>query len=91
MKYAGAWLGLLLITALAVAVVFLPAWLIQPFAPQTQQDLDVSFQLRNWSPIVTLVCTVAAILLTVFIWLNARHWFGKAPVVILILVVVVFT
>jgi hypothetical protein len=91
MKYAGAWLGLLLITALAVAVVFLPAWLIQPFAPQTQQDLDVSFQLRNWSPIVTLACTVAAILLTVFIWLNTRQWFGKAPVVILILVVVVFT
>ena len=91
MKYVGAWFGLLLVAGVAIAVVFTPAWLIQPFAPQTQRDLDISFLLRSWSPIVTLVCTLAAILLAVFIWLHSRRLIGKAPVILPILVVLLFT
>jgi len=90
-KYSSAWLSLMLVAVIAAAVVFIPAWLIQPFAPQTQRDLDISFLLRSWSPLVTLVCTLVAILLAVFIWLHSRRWFAKAPVILPILVVLLFT
>ena len=91
MKYAVAWLGILLIAAVAVTVVFIPAWLIQPFAPQTQRDLDVSFLLKSWSPTVTLVCTMGAILLAVFIWLNSRRWVGKIALALPLIVLLLFT
>lgn len=91
MKYAGAWLGILLVVALAATIVIIPAWLIQPFAPQTQRDLDTSFFFRNWSPTVTLLATLLALLLATYIWINSRRWFGKIALVGPLVIVLLFT
>ena len=90
-KYILAWLGIVLVSAIASIVVIAPAWLIQPFAPQTQRDLDISFFLRNWSPIFTLVGAFAVVLLAVFIWRNSRRWFAKVLIIAPLAIVLLFT
>ena len=86
-----AWLVLLLITAITVAVVFTPAWLIQPFAAQTARAIEVSYILRSWSPWLTIVFALAAVGLAVFIWRNAKRWYRAAPVVIPLAIIFLFT
>jgi hypothetical protein len=90
-KYAAAWLAIVVIAVSAVAIVLVPVWLIQPFAPQTQQSLDISFLFRTWSPTFTLVAIAVMVLLAAFIWLNSRRWFAKAIVILPLLIVLPFS
>jgi Protein of unknown function (DUF3179) len=90
-RYAAAWLGILLAAALAATVVLVPAWLIQPFAPQTQRDLDTSFFFRSWSPTFTLLAALLALLLATYIWINSRRWFGKIALILPLVIVFLFT
>ena len=48
------WPTLLLLLLLSIAFVAIPVFLIQPFRPQTQRALEISYLLRTWSPLVTL-------------------------------------
>lgn len=86
-----AWLLLLLLTAATVAIVFTPVWLIQPFAAQTPRAVEISYLFKSWSPILTVVSTILAICLVVFIWRNAKRWYRAAPVVLPLAVILVFT
>src|SRR5205085_11378517 len=67
-------------------LVLMPAWLIQPFRPQTPSALVRSYALRHWSPIVTLVFAVTAFLLCGWLWRGARWWRKTALVCALALV-----
>jgi len=84
-----AWLILLLITAATIAVVLTPVWLIQPFAAQTEKQVEISYLLRSWSPLLTVVFALAAIGLAVFIWRNSRRWYRAAPLIIPLLIIFV--
>jgi len=86
-----AWLVLLGLTAAAVAVVFTPVWLIQPFAPQTARAVEVSYVLKSWSPLLTIVLALAGVGLAVYIWVNARRWYRAAPVIIPLAIIFLFT
>jgi hypothetical protein len=73
-----------LLTGVAIAsfaMVAIPAWLIQPFAPQTDRSIEISFFLRSWSPILTIVFAVIALAAAVFIWRKSR-WFAKAALIL---------
>jgi hypothetical protein len=85
-----AWLVLLGLTAAAVAMVFTPVWLIKPFSAQTARQIEISYTLRSWSPVLTLVLAVAAIGLAVFIWKNSKRWYRAAPLIIPLLIIFVF-
>jgi hypothetical protein len=89
--YKTAWSILLVITAVTTAIVAIPVWLIQPFAPQTQRGVAISFLLRSWSPVLTIVFSVAAIGFAVYLWRNSKRWFGKAALFIPLIIVFVFT
>ncbi len=89
--YKTAWFILLLIVAAVVAMVFTPIWLIKPFSAQTARQVEISYLLRSWSPILTIVLTIAAIALAVFIWKNSKRWFAKVPLIIPLLIIFVFT
>lgn len=67
-----AWIALLLIILLSFAMVFIPAWVIHPFKPQTTTGLDLSYMLRRWSPIWTLISLALALLLVVWLWRRPR-------------------
>jgi hypothetical protein len=86
-----AWLVLLLLTAATVAMVFTPVWLIQPFAPQTARQVEISYLLKNWSPTLTIIFALSAIGLAIFIWKNAKRWYRAAPLIIPLLIIFVFT
>jgi hypothetical protein len=79
-----AWLLLLGIVLVALAIVIVPVWIVQPFKPQTARGLEVSFALRRWSPLVTLV-GVAIALLLVGLLARGSRWWSKALLVLLML------
>ncbi len=79
-----AWLTLLVIVLIALAMVLAPVWIIQPFKPQTQRGLEVSYAMRRWSPPITLIASAAALALAIWLWRGAR-WWRKAVLVLIIL------
>jgi hypothetical protein len=85
-----AWVVLLLVIVVAVAIVAAPVWIIQPFKAQTGRGVAVSYALRRWSPILTLGALVVSLLLVGWLWRGTR-WFTKAALVILLLPVLAVT
>ena len=81
-----AWLALLLIILIGLAMVLAPVWIIQPFSPQTERGLRLSFVLRRWSPIVTLVGFTIVLVLTTWLWRVSVRWWRKTAMVIIVLV-----
>ena len=79
-----AWLLLLVIMLGALAIVFVPAWIIQPFKPQTTRGLEISFAMRRWSPLVTLIALAFALLLVGLLGRGSR-WWTKALLVLIML------
>jgi uncharacterized BrkB/YihY/UPF0761 family membrane protein len=79
-----AWAGLFLLVIAALAVVLIPAILIQPFRPQSPGDLLISYRLRRWSPISTIIFSLAAILLVLWLWPASHHWWRKSVLVLLL-------
>lgn len=77
-----AWAALLVAVVLGVAMVFIPVWLIQPFRPQSQRGLELSYILRRWSPLVTILALVAALALMVWLWRGSRRWWRKALLIV---------
>lgn len=76
-----AWLALFLLVIAALAMVLIPVWLIQPFSPQTDRALAISFLLRKWSPIATILAAIAVLAICAWIWKGSRRWWAKAPLV----------
>jgi small-conductance mechanosensitive channel len=79
------WLILLLVVLVSLAVVALPAWIIQPFRPQTPRGVGLSYALRRWSPLLTIVALAVALLLILWLWRGSRRWWRKALLVIVLL------
>jgi hypothetical protein len=77
-------LVLFLIVVAAVAMVFLPMWLIRPFTPQTHGDLAVAFALRRWAPVATALALVAGLALTAALWRGGRWWSRALAVLALV-------
>ena len=66
------WLALAFLFVLALALVSIPVFLIQPFAAQSPGAVALSFALRRWSPLLTLVAAVAALWIGFRLWREAR-------------------
>lgn len=86
-----AWLILLLITALTGAIVFTPVWFIKPFSAQTERQIEISYLFKSWSPVLTIVFSLAAIALAVFIFRNAARWYKTIPLVAPLLIIFALT
>jgi len=89
--YKFAWLLLLFVVAVSFAFVFIPVYWIQPFAPQTEQALALSYFLRTWSPIVTLLIAIGVIGLAFAAWKSSKRWYSKVPLVLPIFLALLFT
>ena len=77
-KFIAAWLLLFGVALIIFAITAIPVWLIQPFAPQTENAVWVSYFLKSSSPVLTIVALLAAVWLIVFIWRNSKRWYGKS-------------
>jgi hypothetical protein len=80
-----AWLLLLVITLLALAIVVAPVWIIQPFRPQSPRGVEVSYALRRWSPWLTLIALAFGLFLMVKLWRGSRRWWKKAFLVLVLI------
>ena len=77
------WLLLLIMAVTALAVVFIPAWVIQPFRPQSPDGLRVSFALKRVAPVLTVTALLVCIALAVKLWRGAR-WSRIVLVILLV-------
>ena len=78
------WVLLLVIILAALAIVVAPVWIIMPFKPQTARGVEVSYALKRWSPIVTIIALAFALLLAARLWRGSR-WWKKALLVIVLM------
>lgn len=81
------WLLLIIIAITAFAMVAIPVYLIQPFAPQTENALTISYHLRNWSPYLTIIFAILALFFCVQIWRNSKRWFTNIPLILPLILV----
>jgi hypothetical protein len=84
MSRRAAWITLLLIVLAGLTMVLLPVWIIQPFKPQSAGGLELSFALRRWAPLVTVIALILALLL-VGLLMRGSRWWGKLILVLIIL------
>ncbi len=83
------WPALFLLLLLSIAFVAIPVFLIQPFRPQTLRALEISYLLRAWSPLTTVLVSLAALALTLWKWKRTRRWWGKALLVVILVLSIV--
>jgi len=76
------WFLLIIIAIAAFAMIAIPVWLIQPFAAQTDRAVQISYYLRSWSPVLTVLFAIAALFLSVIIWRNSKRWFTNIPLIL---------
>jgi len=78
-------MALLSLALIGLTIVIIPVWIVQPFRPQTAAGLKVSYALRGWSPLVTIIASAAALILVIWLFPGARRWWRKAALVVIAL------
>jgi Protein of unknown function (DUF3179) len=79
-----AWTILVLVILAGLAVVLIPVWIIRPFEPQSRQGLQLSYFLRSWAQIVTIITSTIAVALTIWLWSGARRWWRRTLLVMIV-------
>jgi hypothetical protein len=82
---------LIAVTLLSLSVVLVPALLIQPFKLQTARGLKISYELRRWSPVITISALAIAVLIAFSLWNRTLRWWRKAFLCVLFIPLLVAT
>jgi uncharacterized BrkB/YihY/UPF0761 family membrane protein len=85
MKRRIAWASLFLLTLAVLAIVLIPVFLIQPFRPQTAREIEISYTLRRWSPLLTVIVSIVALAFALWLWRGSRRWWRKSALVIMLI------
>ena len=78
------WLMLVVLIVAVLAIVLTPVFLIMPFKAQTPRIMEVSYMMRRWSPLFTIVASLLILTLTIGLWMGGR-WWSRIILVILLL------
>lgn len=73
---------LVLLVLASLLIVLIPAYLIQPFTPQTAKGVEVSYALRSASPAVTLAALALGLLCALPLWKSASGRLRKSGLAI---------
>jgi hypothetical protein len=68
------WLTLFVLVVIVIAIVLTPVFLIVPFKAQTARAVEISYLMRRWSPLVTVVGLLAILTFTIGLWFGGRWW-----------------
>ena len=82
------WPALFGLLLLSITFVAIPVFFIQPFRPQTQRALEISYILRSWSPLATSFMLLSALALIIWQWGQRRRWWSKVLLVVLLLLLI---
>ena len=77
------WLMLFVLVVIVIAIVLTPVFLIMPFKAQTPRVVEISYAMRRWSPLVTVVALLAILTFTIGLWFGGR-WWSRAFMLILL-------
>lgn len=77
-----AWLAMLVFVAASLAVVMIPAMLIQPFKPQTSRAVEISYLLKSWSLVITVLALVVSLAVAAWLWIGKRSWWRRSLLVL---------
>ena len=77
-----AWLALFVIVIAALAIVITPAMLIVPFKPQTPRAVGISYLLKSWSPLATMLALIVSLALAAWLWRGKRSWWRRSLLVL---------
>jgi hypothetical protein len=80
---AAGWVLLFVVVAATLAVVITPALIIQPFKSQTARGVELSYTLRRWAPLVTMIGTVLTLGLGLYLVRGRRRLWLKLPALLL--------
>ena len=75
--------ALFLLVVAAVALVILPAWILNPFAPETPRGLAVAYAAKRLAPLVTVVLFALGAWLAFRLW---RTWWRKTLAILAMVV-----
>src|SRR5215211_9415729 len=78
------WLLLFALILIVIAIVLTPVFLIMPFKAQTPRIMEVSYAMRRWSPLVTVLASLLILTLTIRLWLCGRWWSRIVLVLLLV-------
>ena len=68
------WLIAFLLVVAVLVIVLTPVFLIMPFKGQTTRTMQVSYLMRRWSPVVTVLASLLILTLALSLWLGGRWW-----------------
>ena len=81
------WLGFVVSALIAIALFFVPTFIIRPFRYQAPRALWVALFLRHRAPVATLLAAVICLLLAIALWRTVGRW-RKALLVVAMLPVI---
>ena len=85
----GSWSAFFLCAIVAIALFFIPAFIIRPFRHQTARDLLIAMALRQRAPLLTLIFAALSLAFANALWRTANRW--RKSVLVLTLLVVGFS
>ena len=68
------WLMLFGLVVAVMAVVATPVFLIMPFKSQTPRIVEISYVMRRWSPLLTVLASLLILTFTIGLWTGGRWW-----------------
>jgi hypothetical protein len=80
------WILLTVISLTSFALIFIPAFLIQPFRAQTSQAVQIAYMLRRFSPWFTLLLLAIVILILIRNYKSFGRWWQKAAGFLLLII-----
>jgi hypothetical protein len=83
------WLAFSLCSVAAIALFFIPAFIIRPFRHQTPRALLLAMTVRQHAPLATLIAALACFVLALALWRTASR--GRKAVLALTLLAVTFS
>lgn len=81
------WLIAFLLVVAVLVIVATPVYLIMPFKAQTPRAMQVSYHMRRWSPLLTVLASALLLALSIGLWRGGR-WWSRIALVILLLPVI---
>ncbi len=70
----------------AIALFFIPAFIIRPFTHQSSSGLAVAMALRQRAPLGTLAAAILCLVFALVLWRTARKWHKIILAVVMVLV-----
>lgn len=83
-NYKIIWILLFLVATLSLITVVVPVFVIQPFKAQTPSLLQLSYSLRSWAEIITLLALILGLILQYSLWRKTQRRLGKLFIAVMI-------